>query len=51
MKFRKQMFADELYKTEDKEEEQEKEEKICFIKIPIANEDLIKRVKEVLKLN
>lgn len=34
---RKQMFPDEL-------------DKICFIKMPIANQDLVARIKEILKL-
>ena len=39
--FKKGMFADELDNTQDK---------ICFITIPIENDDLRKRIRELLEL-
>ena len=39
--FKKGMFADELDNAQDK---------ICFITIPIANDDLRKRIRELLEL-
>ena len=39
--FKKGMFDDELDNAQDK---------ICFITIPIANDDLRKRIRELLEL-
>jgi two-component SAPR family response regulator len=44
------LVSGKIYEETAKEMFPELDEKNCFIKIPITNQDLIKQVKEILKL-